>query len=178
MCLYIEQWLTGRNAGEPHSLREEEMKMWKGLAAIAVLSLSGCASVPTASDSETNAILSMTAPAEGTAGLFVYRDSYFGAALKKDIWINGECIGESAPGTFFYHEVEGGKSYVLSTESEFSPNDLNLSVESGKFYFVRQYIKMGVFVGGAGLEPMDENAGWAAVRKLSLAEKGQCSASR
>lgn len=153
------------------------MKMWKCLAALAVLSLSGCASVPTASNAEADAVRSLSTPSEGTAGVYVFRDSYFGGALKKDIWVNGECIGESAPGTFFYHEVEGNKPHVLSTESEFSPNDIRLSVEVGHFYFVRQFIKMGVFVGGAGLEPVDEQEGRTAVQKLSLAEKGNCSAS-
>lgn len=31
----------------------------------------------------------------------------------------------------------------ISTESEFSPNDLNLTADAGKNYFVRQYIKVG-----------------------------------
>lgn len=63
----------------------------------------------------------------------------------------------------------------MSTESEFSPNDLLVKTESGKNYFVRQYIKMGVFVGGAGLELVDEQAGMKAVSKLEMARKGKCS---
>ena len=115
------------------------------------------------------------APSEGKSGLYIYRDSFVGQALKKDIWVNGNCIGESAPDTFFYEQVEGDKEHKISTESEFSPNDLILKVQAGKNYFIEQFIKMGVFVGGAGLEVVDEKKGMEAVSKLDLAKKGQCS---
>ncbi|WP_370694274.1 DUF2846 domain-containing protein [Psychrobium sp. 1_MG-2023] len=70
---------------------------------------------------------------------------------------------------------KGGAEHKLSTESEFSPNDLLVKTESGKNYFVSQYIKMGVFVGGAGLELVDEGKGQKEVSKLDMAKKGKCS---
>lgn len=51
-------------------------------------------------------------------------------------------------------------------------------MEAGKNYFIRQYIKLGVFVGGAGLELMPEAGGKAAVAKLELATPGTCSKPR
>jgi hypothetical protein len=114
-------------------------------------------------------------PAPGNSGLYIYRDSFVGKALKKDIWVDGKCVGESASDVFFYTEVAGGKEHVLSTESEFSPNDLSVLVEEGKNYFIRQYIKLGLFVGGAGLESIPEEQGKAAVAKLELATPGTCS---
>jgi len=84
-------------------------------------------------------------------------------------------IGETAPNVFFYKEVEGDKEYKLSTESEFSPNDLIVKVKSGMLYFVRQYIKMGIFVGGAGLELIENSKGKEAVKGLEMAKKGTCS---
>lgn len=42
-------------------------------------------------------------------------------------------------------------------------------------YFIRQYIKMGVFVGGAGLEIVDEAKGKKTVSNLKMATKGRCS---
>ena len=76
---------------------------------------------------------------------------------------------------FFYEEILGGKEHKISTESEFSPNDLIIKTEDGKNYFVSQYIKLGVFVGGAGVELVDENVGKEIVSKLNLAKKGTCS---
>ncbi|MDF5554869.1 hypothetical protein P3718_25430, partial [Vibrio parahaemolyticus] len=60
-------------------------------------------------------------------------------------------------------------------ESEFSENHLTILTEEGRNYFVNQYIKMGVFVGGAGVELVDESKGKAEVLKVDMAEKGNCS---
>jgi hypothetical protein len=117
-------------------------------------------------------------PTAGTAGVYLFRSGSFGAALKKDLWIDGKCVGESAPNVFFYEEVTGGADHTLSTQSEFSPNDLILKTVAGMNYFVRQYIKIGVFVGGANLEVVSEEEGKKEVSKLELATKGKCSAPR
>jgi len=114
-------------------------------------------------------------PSNNNSGLYIYRDSFVGGALKKDIWVDGKCIGESAPDTFFYEEVAGDEKHKISTESEFSPNDLVIQTDAGKRYFIRQYIKLGVFVGGAELERIDSDEGMKAVSKLGLAIRGTCS---
>jgi len=148
-------------------------------AALLVLSASvlmtGCASVNMATKEESTQAKAFTPPAGNNAGIYVYRNSFVGQALKKDIWIDGKCVGESAPDVFFYTQVEGGKPHKVSTESEFSPNDLQLNTEAGKNYFVRQYIKVGVFVGGAGVEQVAEEQGRTDVAKLELARGGSCS---
>jgi hypothetical protein len=137
----------------------------------------GCASVPTSTGNEASQQLKQfNAPASGQAGLYLYRNnSVVGAALKKDIWVDGNCIGETARGIFFYEEVAGGQEHEIATESEFSPNILKLNTESGKNYFIQQYIKPGVIVGGANLRVVDEATGKTEVQKLQLAEKGKCS---
>jgi len=139
--------------------------------------LGGCASVPLASSEENSIAKSFPIPASGKAGLYIYRDSFAGKALKKDIYLNNRCVGETADRVFFYQQVPAGQTYLVSTESEFSPNTLKLSPEQGKNYFIRQYIKMGVFVGGAGLELVSENEGRRVIskRELRLAIPGKCS---
>lgn len=153
------------------------MKLLKTTAALAVLALmTGCASVDMAPQQDTTEAKQFDAPEEGTAGVYVFRkDSPFGAALKKDIWIDGECIGESARGVFFYHPVEGSQEHEVATESEFSPNTLELFTEEGNNYFIEQYMRMGVFVGGANLRLIDEEQGREEVSKLEMAVKGNCS---
>lgn len=138
--------------------------------------LVGCASVKMEPKDASERAKQFAAPSAGKAGLYVYRDSFVGKALKKDVWIDGKCIGESAPDVFFYTEVPPGQ-HTLSTESEFSPNDLAILVEAGKNYFYRQFIKMGLMVGGADLEAIPEEQGKAAVAKLQLATSGACSKS-
>jgi hypothetical protein len=143
-------------------------------SAVTIALLSGCASVPTESPEKEEIAKQFNAPSEGNSGVYIYRAGGPGGSLKKDIWIDDECVGESAPHVFFYTELSGDKEYKISTESEFSPNDLIVKTESGKNLFVNQYIKMGAFVGGANLKVVDEEKGKAAVAKAKMAVKGNC----
>jgi len=154
------------------------MKIVPVIALTVALLVSGCASVDMASKAESAKAKEFNPPSQGNAGVYVYRDSFVGKALKKDVWIDGKCIGESAPDVFFYTEVAGGNNHKIDTESEFSPNTLELMFETGKNYFIRQFIKIGVFVGGAGLEQIPEEQGKIAVAKLEMAKPGKCSAAQ
>lgn len=154
------------------------MRMLPVLATAGALLMSGCASVEMAPSADSLKAKQFSAPAAGNAGVYLYRDSFVGKALKKDLWVDGKCIGESAPDVFFYTELPGGRKYKFDTESEFSPNTLEMLLEAGKQYFIRQYIKLGVLVGGAALEEIPPDQGKAAVAKLEMAKPGRCSAPR
>lgn len=91
------------------------------------------------------------------------------------IWINGECSEEFAPNVFFIKEAMGDAEHKVSTESELSPNDLLIMVKSGVNYFVRQFMKMGLLVGGAGVELVSEEDGKKEIAGLELAKSGSCS---
>lgn len=142
--------------------------------AAVVLGLAGCASVPMASDQQSDQAKRFPAPDAGNAGLYIYRDSFMGKALKKDIFVDGKCLGQSANEVFFYTQVAGNTKHTISTESEFSPNQLTLYTKAGDNYFIRQYIKMGVFVGGADLETVSAEKGKSEVEDLDMAVNGQC----
>ena len=144
-------------------------------AAITMTLLTGCASVLMESKSNSDMAKKFSPPSNDNSGLYIYRSGSFGGALKKDVWVDDDCVGETAPNVFFYKEVTGGEEHKVSTESEFSPNDLLVKTESGKNYFIRQYIKMGVLVGGAGVELVDEEKGIKAILKLKMAKNGSCS---
>jgi protein involved in sex pheromone biosynthesis len=140
-----------------------------GMAVLASLVLSGCASVPMGSPEKDAALKQFAAPAADKAGLYVFRNTFAGQALKKTLAIDGKVIGETANKVYFYAELTPG-THKISTESEFSDNDLELLAEGGKNYFVEQTIKMGVFVGGAKLTNVGEEAGKAAVLECKLAD--------
>ena len=135
---------------------------------LACIYFTGCASVPMASKEQDAALKEFSAPPTDKSGIYIYRDSSFGAALKKNLYVDGALIGESASNVYFYKEITPG-AHKLSTESEFSDNEIGLNTEGGKNYFVRQYIKMGLFVGGANLESATEEEGQQAVRSCKLA---------
>jgi hypothetical protein len=97
------------------------------------------------------------------------RNSNFGAALAKVLYVDGQIVGATAPMTYFYREVSPGQ-HTLSTQSEFSNNDLIIMTDQGINYFVRQYIKFGVFVGGSNLELVSEEDGKKGVSECNLAK--------
>lgn len=150
----------------------KKSKLALSLLSLSVMYFSGCSTIPLETKEVADQAKAFSSPSEGNAGLYVYRDSFVGQALKKDVFIDDKCLGETANGIFFYESVKGDMEHKLSTESEFSANELSLKTNSGKNYYVRQYIKMGVFVGGAGLEVIDEKE---AISKLDMAKKGTCS---
>ncbi len=133
------------------------------------LYLTGCATVPMASTQDDQLRKQFAAPPEGRAGVYIYRNSNFGSALTKTIYIDGQIVGATAPMTYFYKEVSPGQ-HTLSTQSEFSNNELIITANSGLNYYVRQYIKMGVFVGGANLELVPEEDGKNGVSECKLAK--------
>jgi len=71
--------------------------------------------------------------------------------------------------TYFYRVISPGQ-HTLSTQSEFSNNDLIITANPGFNYYVRQYMKMGVFVGGANLELVSEEEGRKGVSECNLAK--------
>jgi hypothetical protein len=142
---------------------------------IATASLAGCSSVPMESKEKANIAKEFNSPSEDTTGIYVYRkDTFVGAALKKDVWIGKDCVGQTAKGVFFYKEVLGNEKLEISTESEFSPNTLTIDAKNGELYFVEQFIKMGAFVGGADLKLAHIDTGKSEVQRLGMAKGGNC----
>ena len=144
------------------------------LAVLAASLLAGCAHVQMESADADAVAKKFSAPADGKAGIYVYRAGNYGGSLKKALYIDDNCLGVSAPNMFLYEQVTGNTEHKISTQSEFSPNDLVLTTQAGKNYFIHQYIKMGVFVGGANLELVEEDKGKEIIEKLNLAKKGIC----
>ncbi len=140
-----------------------------GAAIISVSLLSGCASVPMAPMEQDAAAKMFSPPAADKAGLYVFRNTFVGQALKKTVSLDGVIIGETANKTFFFRDIRPG-SHTLSTESEFSDNVITFQADGGKNYFAEQYIKMGVFVGGAALKMVPEEEGKRKVLECGLAK--------
>jgi len=142
------------------------IKLFAVVVAFAVLT--GCASVPM-DDPQTSAKLkTFPTPPADQAGLYIYRDNFAGKALKKSVTLDGKLIGETANRVYFYKLVNAG-SHTIGTESEFSDNVINLVAVGGKNYYIRQSIKIGVFVGGASLAVVPEAVGQAHLQKCELA---------
>lgn len=144
----------------------------KVIGVVAIISwvlLSSCASVKMASKEEDTTLKDFKLPSSDRAGLYIYRNSFLGQALKKEIYVDSVFIGETANGVYFYLELAPG-THSISTESEFSENSIVFEAEGGKNYFAEQYIEMGIFSGAAGIEMVDEKVGTQQVLDCELAE--------
>ena len=145
-------------------------KIIRLLTAIALIILTGCASVPMANADKNVELKKFNAPPENKAGLYIFRNTFLGKALKKTVTLDGAIIGETANKVYFYRAVEPGK-HTISTESEFSDNITTFEAISGKNYFAEQFIKMGAFVGGASIRMIDDEVGKKNVLECNLAEE-------
>lgn len=140
------------------------------LGGLLLNSLVGCATVAVQDQSAENYAKEFNAPPAGWSGLYIYRTcNIMGAALKKSLYVDGQYIGETSRCRFFYRLLTPGV-HTLQTESEFSENDLDVNFVEGKNHYIKQYLKLGVFVGGANLEVMDPDTAKKDIEEGQLAQ--------
>ena len=70
--------------------------------------------------------------------------------------------------------MEGDREHEIATASELSPNAITLTTDAGRNYYVQQYMKMGVFSGGASLRQHNDASGKCEVSRLEMARSGSC----
>lgn len=149
------------------------MKKYLAIIAISATTLvTGCASVPMAPVEADTALKQFSSPSAGKAGLYIYRNSMAGQSLKKTVFFDGKLVGETANKVYFYKQITPGK-HTLSTESEFSDNSTVLNAVAGKNHFFEQEIKLGMFVGGAKLTPVDEKTGMQNIKQCRLGQQAE-----
>lgn len=118
-----------------------------GLAAVGLL-LAGCAATG-AKYGEMAAAMPGLKPGHGR--VYFFRDSsMFGAAVQPDIRLNGEVVGESKPGGFFFVDRPAGNySATASTETE---KAVTFVLQAGETKYIRTKPQMGLIVGRIILE--------------------------
>ena len=137
---------------------------------IATLSMAGCASVPMASEADDAAGKTFAAPAADTAGVYIFRDSFMGKAVKRSVSLDGVVLGNTANKVYFYTSVSPGP-HTVSTESEFGNKSVSFQAAGGHNYFVRQVIEMGVISAAANVEMVDDAEGEKEVRQCDRAQQ-------
>jgi len=141
----------------------------KNLAAILCIAVSlvGCASVPMG-DARQDATLKSFAIAPDKAGIYVYRNEGFGAAVKMDVELDGQPIGQTAAKTYLYKEVSPGK-HVVTSKSE-NTDSIELDSKPGTLSYVWQEVKMGLLYARTKLHLVSEEEGKKGVLESQLAE--------
>lgn len=121
-----------------------------GLLLIGMSILGGCASGP--KFTEVKAAIPAVAPDQGR--VYFYRsNSVFGAAIQPDIFLNGDKVGTSVPGGFFFVDRLPG-DFQVSTTTEVE-KQATFTLEKGQQRYIKTTISLGVLAGRVQPELID-----------------------
>lgn len=125
-----------------------------GLLFAMLLAAGGCASGP--KFTEVKSAIPSVAADKGR--VYFYRSgSMFGAAIQPSVMLNGEKVGDSVPGGFFFVDRPAGAYEVLlSTEVE---RKATFTLEPGQLRYIRMSIGLGVIAGRVHPELVDASQG-------------------
>lgn len=136
------------------------------LAVVISAVLTGCASVPMGDPARDTALKSFQV-APNRAAVYVYRNESMGAAVKMDVMVNGEKIGETAANTYLYKEVAPGK-HTISSKAE-NTDTLEVDLKPGTIAYLWQEVKMGLLYARTKLHLVNEQQGKKGVLETKLA---------
>ena len=115
----------------------------KLLILVAIMSLLiGCATSGPKFIEMKNAISNIS---PDTGRIYLYRPSFLGAAIRPNVKLNGDVIGEAVSWGFFYVDRKPG-NYEIVTSTEVD-RKLSLTLDKGQTRYVRLNIGLGFFVG-------------------------------
>lgn len=136
------------------------------IAAVLASSLVGCASVPMGDEKQDAALKTFAVPAD-KAGVYIYRNESMGAAVKMDVEVDGQVIGQTAANTYLYKEITPGK-HTISSKAE-NTDTIEIDAKPGTLTYVWQEVKMGILYARTKLNLVDEEEGKEGVLETTLA---------
>jgi hypothetical protein len=136
-------------------------------SAFLIVALVGCASVPMG-DEKQDAALKTFLIAPDKSGVYVYRNESIGTAIKMDVILDGQPIGQTAAKTYLYKEITPGKHSVTSRSE--NTDSLDIEVRPGTLTFIWQEVKMGVLYARTRLHWVGVEEGKKGVLETRLAE--------
>jgi len=137
------------------------------LAALSVMS--GCATVPMASDEKDIAAKTFRVQ-PGKSNIYVYRNESIGTAVKMEVDLDAKQMGSTAYKTYLLLTVEPGK-HTITSHAE-NDDSVTVDVLPDKNYFLWQEVKMGLLYARTKLHLVDEQTGKAGVAECKLIEPG------
>ncbi|MBI1965646.1 MAG: DUF2846 domain-containing protein [Betaproteobacteria bacterium] len=132
------------------------------LAAVVVSGLTACASGPKYKEVEA----SIPPLAAGKGRIYFYRSGViFGSGIQPSVMLNGQQVGDSKPGGFFFVDRDPGNYEVLlSTEVE---RKLTFTLAGGQEQYVKMTVTLGVIVYRVFPELVDAATAKADMQDLS-----------
>ncbi|NTW88619.1 MAG: DUF2846 domain-containing protein [Desulfobulbaceae bacterium] len=133
---------------------------------ILAFGLFGCASVPMGDAKQDEALKTFTI-APDKAGVYIYRNESLGSAVKMDVKLDRQLIGQTAAKTFLYKEVTPGK-HTISSEAE-NTDEIVIGPKPGTLTYIWQEVKMGFLSARTKLHLMSESEGKQGVLETKFA---------
>lgn len=131
--------------------------------------LGGCATVPMGNTKKDATLKSFSVPDnKDKAGIYVYRNETFGAAIKMHVRLDGKVLGSTAANTYLYKEVEPGLHTITSLAE--NTDTIKVSARKGTLSYIWQEVKMGMWSARSKLHLVDEDEGRKGVLESILAE--------
>lgn len=131
--------------------------------ALAAGVLAGCASGPKYSEIASSI---RPIPAQMARVYFFRSSSMMGAALQPDLRVDGQVVGSSKPGGFFYVDEPSG-SHVASVGND-TDKAIAFALDAGETKYLRTSPSFGLLVGGVVLQLEEPKTAKAEIQTLSL----------
>jgi hypothetical protein len=112
-------------------------------------------------------LTSLTPPA-GKALVYIIRDSYLGKPFAYKVTIDDVKIGSTYGGTYIYAFIKPGK-HEINSKSDVK-SKLEITVDAGKTYYVRQKVFSALAIGAAKLELLDNSEGEDKLSKCKISK--------
>jgi hypothetical protein len=107
-------------------------------------------------------------PADGKALVYILRPATLGLVVRMFLNCDSVHIGSTMAHNFVYVMLEPGTHTLMSTSENHST--LEITVEAGKVYYIKQEVKMGIAIAETGLKLVDETEGQKYLKKCRLAK--------
>lgn len=118
--------------------------------------LSGCASVPMASN-EADASAKQFQVRKGYSNIYLYRNESFGGAIAMTVSLDGKVLGKTGPQTYYLWEVTPGRHEIASHTENTAK--ITIEAQEGRSHFVWQEVKMGMWGPRSQLHEVSEADG-------------------
>jgi Protein of unknown function (DUF2846) len=135
-----------------------------GCAGVAIATVvCGCAIGPKFADMAS----SMPALKPNEGRIYFFRSaSLRGAAVQPNIRLNGEIVGQSKPGGYFYVDRPAG-NYVASSSTE-TEKTASFALDAGETKYLRTWVSLGLLIGRVVIEIETPDKAKAELPSLSL----------
>jgi len=107
------------------------------------------------------------ATADGKATVYIIRNSSIGSLIRMGVECNDLKIGSTKAKQYVYTVLAPG-NYTFVSKTPENKASLDLTLEAGKIYYIKQQVKMGIIAARTGLELMNEPDGKKALNDCKL----------